>query len=67
MASAGTIYLDVKPNLSACKQATRGEIVQILAAHIYGDSANQTGDLSICTRMADDLLNRYAMLPRADA
>lgn len=74
--SAGSVYVNVLPNLEGLKQATEADVRKVLNAHIYGPSgvwastAEETrmpgvqSDLTLCARMAEDLVSRFVMLPK---
>ncbi len=62
----GTVWVDVRPDLSRFTTATREEIIAFLADHIYGVDATVATEnaLGVCTRVADYLLRRYTLLPK---
>jgi hypothetical protein len=73
----GTVKVKVVPDLSGFqdepelvrllvrllvdRHAREPELARLLATHIYGDDRD---DGSVCTRIVDDLLARYIIIPR---
>jgi hypothetical protein len=67
MAHAGEVTIKVKPDLSAVQKANPEEVTAVLAEHVYGDRGPAAGHpdaLSVCTRAAIDLCDRFYILPR---
>lgn len=67
MASTGEITIRVKPDLTALEKVSAEELSRVLGEHVYGDRgpvAGHPGALSVCTRAAEDLCERYYILPR---
>ena len=63
MASIGTVTVKVKPDLSAFKEVRESEIASLLSEYIYGGGGPNThGDLTLCTRIAADLLANYTLI-----
>lgn len=67
MADVGEVTIKVKPDLSAVQKASIEDVVAVLAEHVYGDRGPVAGHadaLSVCTRAAVDLSERFYILPR---
>jgi hypothetical protein len=56
VAHAGEVTIKVKPDLSTVKKASVEDVAAVLAEHIDA--------LSVCTRAATDLSERFYILPR---
>lgn len=62
----GEVTVKVKADLSAFRMASVEEVAKVLAEHVYGDRGPVAGhpdSLSVCTRAAEDLCERFQILP----
>ena len=69
MAAIGTVTVKVEPDLTALRKATPEEITAVLAVYVCGDRgpfADHPDALSVCSRAAADLCDRFYILPRTE-
>lgn len=62
-----TMTVKVEADLSALRHATVADVTAVLAKYVYGDRGPVAGhpdSLSVCTRAATDLCERFTILPK---